>query len=571
MVLIDNYFVPALAVLSERFKLSDDVAGATFMAAGASCPELFMGIMGAFSGSDVGVGTAVGASLFNMTCIVGAVAIVSPVVIMLNWRTLIREVLFFGFASLLLLASIRSELIHWWESLMLVSLYLVYVLVCAYYPSIQNRFCPIVSARRHLLSTGPDDKLSHEEVPPTPEPDLERLAEQAAQAITEDSAPGSATNAPSGGSPQKKPEAGELHSAYQAGAEEEEDEYKSAKPGEVQPEKAVFAGFLFKKARFYTRVGASLSEVYQKYWFSLSDHLYYYPDPRFPKKDRSYINLFAVTRVVRSERDPLVITLHGWGNMMNWRLRAWTEDIAAEWQMHLELRLRDIGRERSRGLLPPEEVIEEAIKKSDADDDEAKSLLAFPAGAKWYKTLVWLTMLPCFFFFTYTIPDVRASHWRPYWVVSIFMVVAWLAGFSYLVVFCADRLGCLTGITSDVIGITLAAVGAALPNMFASIAVARQGLGNMAIANAFGSNVFNLCIALGFPWFLKTCVVEPGEPYQLESESLNVLVLLLVVVLMAGVAVAVLIRMRVGYILGRGLILGYCVVLLSFLLWTHRP
>jgi len=42
----------------------DDVAGATFMAAGGSAPELFTSIIGVFISKDnVGIGTIVGKSL----------------------------------------------------------------------------------------------------------------------------------------------------------------------------------------------------------------------------------------------------------------------------------------------------------------------------------------------------------------------------------------------------------------------------------------------------------------------------------------------------------------------------
>ncbi len=41
--------------------MSDDLAGATFMAAGSSAPELFTSIVGViFAQSDVGLGTIVG-------------------------------------------------------------------------------------------------------------------------------------------------------------------------------------------------------------------------------------------------------------------------------------------------------------------------------------------------------------------------------------------------------------------------------------------------------------------------------------------------------------------------------
>ena len=52
--------MPSLEAISEKLDLSEDVAGATFMAAGSSAPELFTSVAGVTSDSDVGVGTIVG-------------------------------------------------------------------------------------------------------------------------------------------------------------------------------------------------------------------------------------------------------------------------------------------------------------------------------------------------------------------------------------------------------------------------------------------------------------------------------------------------------------------------------
>jgi len=43
-----------------------------------------------------------------------------------------------------------------------------------------------------------------------------------------------------------------------------------------------------------------------------------------------------------------------------------------------------------------------------------------------------------------------------------------------------------------------------LPNFVASQIATRQGFGNMAISNVFGSNTFNILIGLGLPWLLFT-------------------------------------------------------------------
>ena len=67
----------------------------------------------------------------------------------------------------------------------------------------------------------------------------------------------------------------------------------------------------------------------------------------------------------------------------------------------------------------------------------------------------------------------------------------------------ADELACLLSISPGAMGLTVGAAGTSLPNLFASALVARQGKGDMAVSNAFGSNVFNILIALGFPWFIR--------------------------------------------------------------------
>uniref|UniRef100_A0A4W5LCP7 Sodium/potassium/calcium exchanger 1 n=1 Tax=Hucho hucho TaxID=62062 RepID=A0A4W5LCP7_9TELE len=66
-IVCDEFFVPALGVITDQLAISDDVAGATFMAAGGSAPELFTSLIGVFiSHSNVGIGTIVGSAVFNI-------------------------------------------------------------------------------------------------------------------------------------------------------------------------------------------------------------------------------------------------------------------------------------------------------------------------------------------------------------------------------------------------------------------------------------------------------------------------------------------------------------------------
>ncbi|OWK08908.1 hypothetical protein Celaphus_00015487, partial [Cervus elaphus hippelaphus] len=66
-IVCDDFFVPSLEKICEKLHLSEDVAGATFMAAGSSTPELFASVIGVFiTHGDVGVGTIVGSAVFNI-------------------------------------------------------------------------------------------------------------------------------------------------------------------------------------------------------------------------------------------------------------------------------------------------------------------------------------------------------------------------------------------------------------------------------------------------------------------------------------------------------------------------
>jgi len=77
--------------------------------------------------------------------------------------------------------------------------------------------------------------------------------------------------------------------------------------------------------------------------------------------------------------------------------------------------------------------------------------------------------------------------------------------------------GYTVGIADTVMGLTLIAFGVSLPDVIASLIVVREGLGDMAVSNAVGSNVFDILICLGVPWFIQ-CVVNQ-RPVQVYSEG----------------------------------------------------
>lgn len=128
-IVCDEFFVPALDVIIERLAIRDDVAGATFMAAGGSAPELFTSIIGVFvSFDDVGIGTIVGSAVFNILFVIGACALFSRTTLTLTWWPLFRDCSFYSVSLLVLIYCFRDSEIYWQEALVLFSLYGAYVL-----------------------------------------------------------------------------------------------------------------------------------------------------------------------------------------------------------------------------------------------------------------------------------------------------------------------------------------------------------------------------------------------------------------------------------------------------------
>lgn len=41
----------------------------------------------------------------------------------------------------------------------------------------------------------------------------------------------------------------------------------------------------------------------------------------------------------------------------------------------------------------------------------------------------------------------------------------------------------------------------------------------MAVCNALGSNIFEILVGLGLPWFIKTVVLTPGTPAVVQGKG----------------------------------------------------
>ncbi|KAL0601697.1 Sodium/potassium/calcium exchanger 4 [Plecturocebus cupreus] len=140
-IVCDDFFVPSLEKICERLHLSEDVAGATFMAAGSSTPELFASVIGVFiTHGDVGVGTIVGSAVFNILCIIGVCGLFAGQVVRLTWWAVCRDSVYYTISVIVLIVFIYDEQIVWWEGLVLIILYVFYILIMKYNVKMQAFF-----------------------------------------------------------------------------------------------------------------------------------------------------------------------------------------------------------------------------------------------------------------------------------------------------------------------------------------------------------------------------------------------------------------------------------------------
>jgi len=71
-------------------------------------------------------------------------------------------------------------------------------------------------------------------------------------------------------------------------------------------------------------------------------------------------------------------------------------------------------------------------------------------------------------------------------------------------------------------GLTFVAAGVSVPDALSSLAVIKEGLGDMAVSNAVGSNVFDILVCLGLPWFIQTAMIQPGSHVNVTSRGMRI-------------------------------------------------
>jgi Ca2+/Na+ antiporter len=118
--------------------------------------------------------------------------------------------------------------------------------------------------------------------------------------------------------------------------------------------------------------------------------------------------------------------------------------------------------------------------------------------------------------------------------VCYLLVVAceWMGEETYQVPYLGEFRG--LGIPVMFVALILAAAASSFPDTIISIKDAQRGKYDDAISNALGSNIFDVCFALGFPLFLFTLINGPlTMPPEIQALSSELRLLLLLLTILA--------------------------------------
>ncbi|KAL1449664.1 hypothetical protein WDU94_002149 [Cyamophila willieti] len=131
----------------------------------------------------------------------------------------------------------------------------------------------------------------------------------------------------------------------------------------------------------------------------------------------------------------------------------------------------------------------------------------------------WYITYPIHYMCRSTMPDVKTEKFRDWYPFTFCISMLWISVYSYIMVWMITIVGSTLGIPDTVMGLTFVAAGVSVPDALSSLAVVKEGYGDMAVSNAVGSNVFDILVCLGLPWFLQTAIIKPGSHVNVYSKG----------------------------------------------------
>ncbi|XP_050007729.1 sodium/potassium/calcium exchanger 1 isoform X5 [Alexandromys fortis] len=577
-IVCDEYFVPALGVITDKLQISEDVAGATFMAAGGSAPELFTSLIGVFiSHSNVGIGTIVGSAVFNILFVIGTCALFSREILNLTWWPLFRDVSFYILDLSMLIVFFLDSLIAWWESLLLLLAYALYVFTMKWNKQIELWVKEQLSRRpvAKVMALGSLNKPSDGAIEENESQDSKKL--KLPSLLTRGSSSASLHNSVIRSTIYHLM----LHSLDPLGEEEEPATLPAVKvtpaqaPGAKgdQEEDPGGQGDVGEAKHTGDATGAE-GETQPGEGETEAEG----------KEDEHEGETEAEGKVVEQEEETEAKrkkddhegqsetqaddteVKDGEGEA---EAKAENQCETTQGETTQDEKDADDGGGSDGGDSGEEEDDEEDEEEEEEEEEEDEE----PLSLEWPKTrqkqAIYLFLLPIVFPLWLTVPDVRRQESRKFFVLTFLGSIIWIAMFSYLMVWWAHQVGETIGISEEIMGLTILAAGTSIPDLITSVIVARKGLGDMAVSSSVGSNIFDITVGLPVPWLLFS-LINTLQPVPVSSNGLFCAIVLLFLMLLFVIFSIASCKWRMNKILGFTMFLLYFVFLIISVMLEDR-
>ncbi|KAK2848066.1 hypothetical protein Q7C36_009748 [Tachysurus vachellii] len=544
-IVCDEFFVPTLGVITKKLEISDDVAGATFMAAGGSAPELFTSLIGVFiSHSNVGIGTIVGSAVFNILFVIGMCALFSREMLYLTWWPLFRDVSFYILDLIMLIIFFLDNTIMWWESIMLVCGYAIYVYFMKYNVQIERAFKAQLRRHKNIVKVIPVEEPEKEngttvDDNSTPEPeDKNRL--KLKPTLQRGGSSASLHNSTMRNTIFQLM----IHTLDPLGED-------SVVNGGTMPSSSLSSKVKFKeKAQILNSMARGKVEG--------------------KEKEKSGKGEDCNTEETKESKEPGPAPSN----------KADTKEKPEGQKEEKEAAGEAGGSEGSEGSDDSDDDSEEDSDEDSDDedddqeeDDEDGEENEEPLSLEWpdtrRKQATYLFLLPIVFPLWLTVPDVRNPASKKYFVITFLGSIVWIAIFSYLMVWWAHQVGETIGISEEIMGLTILAAGTSIPDLITSVIVARKGLGDMAVSSSVGSNIFDITVGLPVPWLLFS-FFHGMVPVAVSSNGLFCAIVLLFLMLLFVIISIAVCKWRMNKMLGFTMFLLYFVFLVLSVMLEDR-
>ncbi|XP_045075909.1 sodium/potassium/calcium exchanger 1 isoform X2 [Coregonus clupeaformis] len=515
-IVCDEFFVPALGVITVKLDISDDVAGATFMAAGGSAPELFTSLIGVFiSHSNVGIGTIVGSAVFNILFVIGMCAIFSREMLHLTWWPLFRDVSFYIIDLIMLIVFFLDNTIMWWESVMLVSGYVAYVCFMKFNVQIEHFVKTQINKHKSIVKIIMPEEEEEEKEPKKVKPTLQR----------------GGSNASLHNSTNRNTIFQLMIHTLDPLGEETGFSRDVRGPGQrrVRQETTAFNGEVRTEVSVQGKGGPDKTEEAKPSTSQTPPKEEEKPDPSEAQTDQGPAGAGGSDGSDSSEEDE--------------------------------------SEEESEDEEDDEEGDEEEGEEEEGEENEEPLSLEWPDTRR--KQATYLFLLPIVFPLWLTVPDVRNPASRKYFALTFIGSITWIAVFSYLMVWWAHQVGETIGISEEIMGLTILAAGTSIPDLITSVIVARKGLGDMAVSSSVGSNIFDITMGLPVPWLIFSAM-QGGVPVAVNSNGLFCAIVLLFIMLLFVIISIAACRWKMSRVLGLTMFMLYFVFLVLSVMLEDR-